>query len=257
MKNIFSILAALVILAGYTTEVSAYSSGLAGRTLKTTTSGCGSCHTFGTSTAISFSGPDTVHPGATEQYTITISGTNSGMIGVDIAAKSGILGLAGGDTYLKLSGTELVQNTGITASPVTITFSYTAPSAVGVDTLYATAAKGYSGKWNWAPNKGIVIKNPSSVENISTVANLFSLKQNYPNPFNPSTNIEFSIAKQSNVTVKVYNLNGKEVAALVSGIYGEGIYKINWNAGELASGVYFYRIQAGNFTETKRLTLIK
>ncbi len=255
MRNYSFILAALIVVSWYM-QVNAYPTGISGRTLKTTTSGC-SCHNFGTSTTASFSGPDTVQTGATVQYTITISGSNSGNIGVDIAAKTGILGLATGNTYLKILNGELTQTAAISVSPVTITFNYTAPSTAGTDTLYATAAKGYNGKWNWAPNKGIIIKSPVNVENISEIANQFSLKQNYPNPFNPSTKIEFSVAKLSNVTIKVYNLSGKEVAALVNGMYGQGIYKVNWNAGNLASGVYLYRIQAGNFTETKRLTLIK
>ncbi|HPS65226.1 MAG TPA: T9SS type A sorting domain-containing protein [Ignavibacteria bacterium] len=255
MRNYSFILAVLIVIAGYV-QVNAYPGGISGRTLKTTTAGC-SCHNFGTSTIAAISGPDTVQTGATVQYTITISGSNSGNIGIDIAAKTGILGLASGNTYLKVLNGELTQTAGISVSPVTITFNYTAPSTAGNDTLYATAAKGYNGKWNWAPNKGIIIKSPTGVENIAAIANQFSLKQNYPNPFNPSTNIEFSISKQSNVTIKVYNLNGKEIAVLVSGIYGEGIYKINWNAGNLSSGIYIYKIQAGNFSDTKRLTLIK
>jgi hypothetical protein len=256
MRNYFIILTVLAVFSGYL-QANAYTIGIAGRTLKTTTSGCGSCHTFGTSTTSFFTGPDTVMTGATVQYTITVSGISDGNIGIDIAAKTGLLGLASGNIYLKLLSNELVQNNGIEVSPVTITFNYTAPSTAGADTIYATVAKGYSGKWNWTPSKGIVVKIPASVENISTVANQFSLKQNYPNPFNPSTKIEFSVATLSNVTIKIYNPSGKEVATLVNGIYGQGVYKINWNAGELASGVYFYRIQAGNFTETKRLTLIK
>ena len=84
-------LTAVLIIAGYAKMLNAYPTGIANRTLKTTTSGCGSCHTFGTTTTVSFSGPDTVQTGATVQYTITISGSNSGLIGVDIAAKIGTL----------------------------------------------------------------------------------------------------------------------------------------------------------------------
>ncbi len=257
MRKLFLMLTAVLIIAGYAKMLNAYPTGIANRTLKTTTSGCGSCHTFGTTTTVSFSGPDTVQTGATVQYTITISGSNSGLIGVDIAAKIGTLGLATGNTYLKILSSDLVHSAGISVSPVTITFNYTAPSAAGSDTLYATAVKGYSGKWNWAPNKGIVIKNPTGIENISSIANQFSLRQNYPNPFNPSTKIEFSLAKQSNVTLKVYNLSGKEVATLVNGEYSQGVYSVNWNASGLASGIYIYKIQAGNYSDTKKLSLIK
>lgn len=257
MKKIIVILIGVILLFGYTRKSEAYPNGIANRTLKTTTSGCGSCHTFGTSTTTSFSGPDTVMIGATVQYTITISGTNSGTIGVDIAAKIGTLGLAVGNTYLKVNGTDLTHSSGISANPVTITFNYTAPSSAGTDTLYATSAKGYAGKWNWAPNKGIVIKNVTNIENISTFASGYSLKQNYPNPFNPATNIEFSLSKLSKVTLKVYDLSGKEIASLVNGMYNQGVYKVNWNAQSISSGVYIYRFQADNFVETKKLTLIK
>ena len=92
-----------------------------------------------------------------------------------------------------------------------------------------------------------------------TVANPkdFSLDQNYPNPFNPSTTIRFSVPQKSFVSLKVYDLLGKEVADLIKKELQAGSYKTNFNASNLASGVYLYRLNAGGFVQTKKLMLMK
>jgi photosystem II stability/assembly factor-like uncharacterized protein len=85
----------------------------------------------------------------------------------------------------------------------------------------------------------------------------FKLSQNYPNPFNPSTTIEFSVPQQSFVTLKVYDLLGREVASLVNKELQAGSYVTQFNASNLASGVYLYRLNAGEFVQTKKLMLMK
>jgi hypothetical protein len=85
----------------------------------------------------------------------------------------------------------------------------------------------------------------------------FSLSQNFPNPFNPSTEIKFDIAKLSNVKLNIYNILGEKVASLVDQSLPAGSYSINWNASNMPSGVYFYKIYAGDFSATKKLILIK
>lgn len=85
----------------------------------------------------------------------------------------------------------------------------------------------------------------------------FSLSQNYPNPFNPSTVIKFALAKSAFTTLTVYDVLGREVRTLVDERLGPGYYEVNFNANDLVNGVYFYRIKAGNFTETKKLVLLK
>ncbi len=90
----------------------------------------------------------------------------------------------------------------------------------------------------------------------------FSLSQNYPNPFNPSTRINFGLAADSKVSIKVYNLLGQQVAAPLSGEYAAGRHEVNFNASSLSSGIYFYVINAAgkdgsNFTSTKKMTLMK
>jgi hypothetical protein len=85
----------------------------------------------------------------------------------------------------------------------------------------------------------------------------YILKQNYPNPFNPNTTIEFSIPKTEFVILKIYNMLGQEVATLVSEKLKVGNFKYNWDAGNLASGVYLYRLEAGSFQQMKKLILLK
>ena len=85
----------------------------------------------------------------------------------------------------------------------------------------------------------------------------FSLSQNYPNPFNPTTMIKYSIPKSGNVTLKIFNMLGQEVATLVNQEQNAGNYNISFDASHLASGVYMYRIQSGNFSLTKKMTLLK
>jgi hypothetical protein len=89
------------------------------------------------------------------------------------------------------------------------------------------------------------------------VASTFELAQNYPNPFNPSTNIKYSIAERSNVTIKVYDMLGSEVATLVNQVQEAGPHTVTFNASGLASGMYVYTITAGNFTATKKMMLLK
>lgn len=85
----------------------------------------------------------------------------------------------------------------------------------------------------------------------------YSLAQNYPNPFNPSTHIQFSIADARFVSLKVYDLLGKEVAVLISEKMDPGTYRAEWNASACASGIYFVRLQAGSFSAIRKLVLMK
>lgn len=98
----------------------------------------------------------------------------------------------------------------------------------------------------------------TGIEPVSNqVPDNFSLKQNYPNPFNPSTTIKFSLPKESFVHLVVYDELGREAAVLVNEDLKGGTYDINFDASELTSGIYFYKLSAGNFVETKKMMLIK
>ncbi|MCX6170063.1 MAG: T9SS type A sorting domain-containing protein [Ignavibacteriales bacterium] len=85
----------------------------------------------------------------------------------------------------------------------------------------------------------------------------FALMQNFPNPFNPTTNIKFALPKESNVTLKIYNILGEEVANLVNKVMPAGYHTVNFDATKLASGMYIYRIEAGSFVQVKKMLLMK
>jgi hypothetical protein len=91
----------------------------------------------------------------------------------------------------------------------------------------------------------------------SEVPNSFELHQNYPNPFNPVTQIKFNIPKSSFVNLAVYDALGREVELLINEQLSTGSYKYDWNASAYPSGVYFYKLVAGEYTETKKMVLIK
>jgi len=98
----------------------------------------------------------------------------------------------------------------------------------------------------------------SNVEPINQVTpSNFSLDQNYPNPFNPSTTINFSLPVEAFVTLDIYNAIGQKVASLVNETKSAGNYTVDFNASTLTSGIYFYKISAGSFTETKKMILMK
>lgn len=85
----------------------------------------------------------------------------------------------------------------------------------------------------------------------------FALEQNYPNPFNPTTTIAYQLASFSDVKLEVFDVLGRKVGTLVNSRQAAGTYRVNFNASHLASGVYFYRLQAGNFVQTKKMMLVK
>ncbi|MBI5731171.1 MAG: T9SS type A sorting domain-containing protein, partial [Ignavibacteriales bacterium] len=98
---------------------------------------------------------------------------------------------------------------------------------------------------------------PTDVRNENELPLSFELEQNYPNPFNPSTVISWQLAVGSDVTLKVYDTLGKEVATLVDGKMAAGNHKIEFNASKLASGVYIYKLTAGNYNQSRKMVLIK
>jgi hypothetical protein len=102
-------------------------------------------------------------------------------------------------------------------------------------------------------NGGVV----SVPDNASNLPKEFNLAQNYPNPFNPSTTIEFSLPAQTDVKVVIYDALGNELDVLFNGSKSPGIHRLNWNASNYASGIYFYKMHAGTFTQVKKMLLLK
>jgi L-ascorbate metabolism protein UlaG (beta-lactamase superfamily) len=100
-------------------------------------------------------------------------------------------------------------------------------------------------------------KTSTSVDYNRPFPSKFNLEQNYPNPFNPSTVIRYQLPMNSQVSLKIYDLMGREVATLILEFQNAGLYDITWNAGKITSGIYYYKLVAGSFVETKKLTLLK
>ncbi|MEO6693865.1 MAG: FG-GAP-like repeat-containing protein [Ignavibacteria bacterium] len=98
----------------------------------------------------------------------------------------------------------------------------------------------------------------SGIQNVTnTVPGQFTLNQNYPNPFNPTTNISYSLSVSNFISLKVYSISGKEIVTLVSQKQPAGNYEISFDAEGVSSGIYFYKLSAGSYSETKRMTLLK
>jgi hypothetical protein len=125
---------------------------------------------------------------------------------------------------------------------LTITRGYSTTYGVTITTKYVTVVSNI--------NVGI--------EKISSeIPEYFSLSQNYPNPFNPVTRIKFTIPQNRDVSIKIFDITGKELETIVNEKLSAGIYEIQWDASQYTSGTYFCRMTAGSYTETKKLLLIK
>jgi hypothetical protein len=101
------------------------------------------------------------------------------------------------------------------------------------------------------------VGDPVGIKQISSVVNSFKLDQNYPNPFNPATKIGFAIPKSDFVDLRVYDILGREVKVLLSQQLNTGEYEIEFDAHNLASGMYYYRLQSGDNISVKKMTLVK
>ena len=113
-----------------------------------------------------------------------------------------------------------------------------------------------------APGGGTAIRFTTSYtaiddKKLNTSPQKLRLCQNYPNPFNPSTMIEYYLPVSTDVTLKIYNLAGQEIDMLVNGFQSSGGHKITWNPKGLSSGLYFYKLQAGELSESRKLILHK
>ena len=251
MKNPFALVAVMFLLfqIGFVSADS-YPSGITGRTKKSGTTGCASCHTQNTSFAVTINGPSSLTAGATGTYTVTMSGTKTG---VDIAASSGTLAPG---SNLQLVGDELTHKAA--TNPGTFTFTYTAPPSPGQITLYATGANTTS-TWNFAANATVTILSTTGIESHTSqnIPDHIQINQNYPNPFNPSTTISFAVPMSQKATITIFDITGKKVSTLIDGVVPAGTNSFQFNGSGLPSGIYFYRIQVGQISEVRRMVLLK
>ncbi|HMT10670.1 MAG TPA: fibronectin type III domain-containing protein, partial [Ignavibacteria bacterium] len=120
--------------------------------------------------------------------------------------------------------------------------------------IFSYNSQGISGYSNIAFDTTL---NLTPVTNINSAARVFRLFDNYPNPFNPETNISFTVPVKTNVKITIYDIAGKEVSTVLNGIMIPGEHTIIFNGNALASGVYFYRMDAGYFYDVKKMILVK
>jgi len=123
--------------------------------------------------------------------------------------------------------------------------------------LDGTTVRGFAGTSGGAIYKfdegGVTSVTPVTTE----IPQNFSLSQNYPNPFNPTTKINFALPKSGLVSLKVYDMLGKEVATLVNEVKSAGTYAVDFNGASLSSGMYFYKISVNGFSDVKKMLMIK
>ena len=184
--------------------------------------------------------------GGANYSSVTAPGTAGNLNGIEGA---------GTDWWAIRSDANIYRSTNGASSWTT---AYTAAGAVFQDIDFKVVGgcpKGWA-----AGNAGVIVKMdaPTGISNVNNeVPSSFDLKQNFPNPFNPTTNINFSLPKSGFVTLKVYDMIGKEVATLVNEVKTAGNYIVGFNAANLPSGAYFYRLESNSFVDTKKMMLIK
>ena len=188
-----------------------------------------------------------------------LSTTNAGVNWTAITnpyATSSISGIVGAGTtwWVAQQGTGISKSTNDGANWTT---DYTAPSG---SFYHVTKSRAGATIWGVRSN-GAISRYGATISGITPISTEtpvdYALSQNYPNPFNPTTKINFAIAKAGMVTLKVYNVLGKEVATLVNQNLNAGNYNYDFNASSLSSGIYFYKLDVNGFTQVKKMTLIK
>jgi aminopeptidase N len=163
---------------------------------------------------------------------------------------------------------QTLSNTVFHKMPIVLKFSFSTGADTSVRVMNDINNQMFSFYFNrqptavvFDPNNDIVLKTATLTVGVENVSNIipkkFAVYQNYPNPFNPSTSIKFDIPKNTFVTLKVYDVLGKEVATLIKEEREAGSYNVDWNASFYPSGVYFYKFESKDFTKTKRMLMIK
>lgn len=158
-----------------------------------------------------------------------------------------------------MKGNNIASVVGDTIFAGTNAIQWQVPSNLQLDSAYKIMVSSISNSsLSGLSNSTFTIQaGVTAVNENNNAVKSYELYQNYPNPFNPTTQINYSIPTNSSVTLKVYNVLGQEVATIFSGTQKAGNYTVNFDGNQFASGVYFYRLQAGNFSSVKKMILMK
>ncbi|MCE1164773.1 MAG: T9SS type A sorting domain-containing protein [Bacteroidetes bacterium] len=179
-----------------------------------------------------------------------------------------ITNVGSGQWRVNFLAKQVQTNAGFFPIPIQVKVSFTTGADTTVKVMNSANNQLFSFYFNrqptavvFDPTNEIVIKTASLVLGIDETTPMvpaeYKLSQNYPNPFNPVTTIDYDIPRNSNVKLAIYDMTGREVAVPVNEFKTAGKYSLNFNAMKLASGIYYYRLQAGDFTETRKMTLLK
>lgn len=223
-----------------------------------------------------------------EEVVTTLLGSRANLDGADLVCTGTLC--AGGDAYVDMNtgsaevefsvtnaGSYIVSVRGLVlegesasvdvavngTSAGTLTFNGTSSAFVTVSLNGATLNAGANSITFSNASGSLGIDSMNLFEVVTTSVEFddmpsgYALSQNYPNPFNPTTNISFVLPQASDVKLTVFNVLGQQVAVLAQGMYTSGMHTLNFNAANLASGTYIYRIEAGNFVEVRKMLLIK
>jgi hypothetical protein len=246
------------------------------------------CHTVERDTLVNVwvEGPESLLVGQTGYYKMFMTGGPAEAGGYNVAGRFGDMVLV--DTFSfqhPLSMNELTQAFSLpfptTQDTIYWAFGYKAnESSPAWDTIYSCGLSlvwdsipDFHDRWNFGPKFPVKILSVTDADEVSNQPEEFVLYQNYPNPFNPSTKIKFALTPslsqrervsegQERVTLIVYDALGKKVTTLVDEEKSFGEYEVEFNLAqvstpEITSGIYFYRLEAGNYTETKKMLLLK
>jgi hypothetical protein len=263
----FSFVTLLITLIVY--NIYSFPTGYTGVTTKGDGLGC-ICHGTNQPTptvSVFFEGPDSVAVNETVLYKIKVSHGPAVVGGFDAAVYSGIIDTVSADTTLRRDNPsgDLTHRFPKTFSNDTLfwTFKYTAPGTEQTDTLYAVGnscnndTTSSNDEWNFSPNFLIRVYNPIGIANNGKIVKDFKLYQNYPNPFNPVTRIKYDIKENGILKISVFDVSGRFISTLKDGFSKPGVYEVEFNGNNLSSGIYFYKIETRNYSDTKTMVLIK
>ena len=238
-----------------------------------------SCHGGTSGTLVVTGFPGSYLPGQTYRLTIAHTGGSS-IVNFNLTTRQGSTStVTGVFTPLSNCTSYTGSDGGVYASPHAIdsaVVNWTAPAkGAGTITLYASGFQGSTSSSS-GQSRSLSISSTEIVTSApaeSPVPKSFLLSQNYPNPFNPTTAIRYQLpapsARQtasglgaegsvvSAISLKVFDMNGREVAALVDGVGQPGAYTVQWNASSCPSGVYFLRLQAAGYSESRKMVLLR
>ena len=230
------------------------------------------CHNLERDTTVHVwvEGPDTLYVGQTGYYKCFMSGGPAEAGGYNVAGRFGEMVLVDTFSYQNpLSMNELTQAFSLPFPTPQDTiywyFGYTASdSSAEWDTIYSCGLSivwdsipDFNDHWNFGPKFPIRILRLTNVQENSLHPEEFVLYQNFPNPFNPSTTIRYQVSNTSEVLIRIYDVLGNEIATLVDEEKVPGSYQVEFSSDALTSGIYYYRFDAGNYTETKKMILLK